>query len=212
MICTAPQLQAAAPEWQDQFLAMMPTIETHARLMFRRLDPEARDDAVEEVIANACVAFARLVRQDKTDRAFPSALARFAVAQFRDGRRVGNRRNVRDVLSSYAQRRKRMQVERLDWFNETRGEWMEAVVEDHRTPVPDQVAFRCDFPVWLKNLSARNRQIAKALAVGHTTGDVAKRFRVTPGRVSQLRREMYQSWNEFQNETTDDAPTFPKDA
>lgn len=197
MICTASQLQATAPEWQNQFLAMMPAIETHARLMFRRLDPEARDDAVEEVIANACVAFARMVGQDKTDRAFPSALARFAVAQFRDGRRVGNRQHIRDVLSPCAKKRRRQKVERLDRFDDTRGEWMEAVVEDRRTPILEQVAFRCDFPQWLKHLPARSRQVAQELAIGHSTGDVAKRFGLTPGRISQMRRELHQSWEEF---------------
>ena len=50
MICTAPQLRAAASEWQARFLVMLPLIETHARLVFRRLDPEARDDAVQEVL------------------------------------------------------------------------------------------------------------------------------------------------------------------
>ena len=174
MICTAPQIRSAAAEWQARFLVMLPLIETHARLVFRRLDPEARDDAVQEVIANAFVAFARLVQLQKADVAYPSALARFAVAQFRDGRRVGNRMNVRDVLSPYAQKRRRKPVERLDRFDETRGEWMEAVVEDHRTPVADQVAFRCDFPDWLKSLPARTRRIVQELALGHSTGDVAK--------------------------------------
>lgn len=211
MICTASQLQATAPEWQDQFLAMMPAIETHARLMFRRLDPEARDDAVEEVIANACVAFARMVRQDKTDRAFPSALARFAVAQFRDGRRVGNRQHIRDVLSPCAKKRRRQKVERLDRFDDTRGEWMEAVVEDHRTPILEQVAFRCDFPQWLKHLPARSRQVAQELAIGHSTGDVATRFGLTPGRISQMRRELHQSWDEFHQGLPEDR-TISEDA
>ena len=201
MICTAPQLRAAASEWQARFLLMLPLIETHARLVFRRLDPEARDDAVQEVLANAFVAFARLVERQRADEAYPSALARFAVAQFRDGRRVGNRMNVRDVLSPYAQKRKRIPVERLDRLDETRGQWMEAVVEDHRTPVADQVAFRCDFPDWLKSLPARTRRIVQELALGHSTSDVAKRFGVTPGRISQMRREMHESWQEFQDET-----------
>jgi hypothetical protein len=184
---------------------MVPTIEAHARLAFRRLDPDSRDECVQEAVANALVAFVRLVDQQKTDVAFPPALARFAVAQIRDGRRVGNRRNVRDVLSPYAQKRKRLHIKRLDRFDQTRGQWIEAVLEDDRTPIADQVAFRCDFPVWLDSLPVRDRQIAQALAVGHGTGDVAKRFGVSPGRISQLRREMHQSWKQFQNETVDDA-------
>jgi len=186
---------------------MLPAIETHARLVFRHLDPEAREDAVEETIANALVAFVRLVQLQKTDVAYPSALARYAVAQIHDGRRVGNRLNVRDVLSPYAQKQKDIQVERLDRFDKEDDCWVEAVVEDHRTPVPEQAAFRCDFPAWLASLPRRNRRIAVSLSLGHSTSEVAKRFRVSPGRVSQLRREMHQSWDEFHGDSTAGATT-----
>lgn len=197
---TSPR-RRPVPSWHQRFLAMLPAIETHARLVFRHLGPEARADAVQETIANALVAFVRLVQLEKTDVAYPSALARYAVAQVQDGRRVGNRLNVRDVLSPYAQKQKGIQVERLDRFDEEEGQWVEAVVEDDRTPVPDQAAFRCDFPAWLGSLTRRNRRIAQALSVGHTTGEVARRFRVSPGRVSQLRREMHQSWQDFHGES-----------
>ena len=201
MIQIVRRPQAVGPPWQEPFLAMLPAIQTHARCAFRHLDPEAREEAVEEAIANAFVAFARLVELGKTEVAYPTVLAGYAVAQFKDGRRVGNRRNGRDVLSSYAQKRNHIEVERLDRFDKKEGEWLEAVVEDHRTPIPDQVAFRCDFPAWLDTLSRRNRRIAESLAVGHTTGEVAHRFRVSPGRVSQLRAELHRSWQEYQSET-----------
>ena len=200
MICSAPRPRRNACPWQVRFLAMLPAIEAQARFAFRRLDPEAREDAIQETIANALVAFVRLVQREKTNVAYPTALVRFAVAQIHDGRRVGNRLNVRDVLSPYAQQQKGIRGERLDRFDEEDNQWVEAVVEDDRTPVPDQVAFRCDFPAWLERLSRRNRRIAEALAVGHTTSAVARRFRVSPGRISQLRRDLQRSWQEFQGE------------
>lgn len=195
-----PPRRMASP-WHERFLAMLPAIQDQARFAFRRLNPEAREDAIQETIANALVAFVRLVQRQKADIAYPTPLVRFAVAQIRDGRRVGNRLNVRDVLSPYAQQEKGIRVERLDRFDEEDNEWIEAVVEDPRTPIPEQVVFRCDFPTWLESLSRRNRRIALALVVGHTTGEVAKRFRVSPGRISQLRRDMQQSWQEFHGET-----------
>ena len=200
MICRPSRPRRTTAPWQVRFLAMLPAIEAQARFAFRHLGPEAREDAIQETIANALVAFVRLVQREKANVAYPTALARYAVAQIHDGRRVGNRLNVRDVLSPYAQQQKGIHVERLDRFDEEDNEWVEAVVEDHRTPIPDQVVFRCDFPVWLKRLSRRNRRIAEALAVGHTTGDVARRFKVSPGRISQLRRDLQQSWQEFQGE------------
>jgi len=111
---------------------------------------------------------------------------------------VGNRLNVHDVLSSHCQRRKGIAVERIDHFDEEDGQWQEAVVVDTRTaPVPDIVAFRCDFPAWLDTLSRRNRKITLTLASNESTNGVARKFRVSPGRISQLRRELAKSWRTF---------------
>jgi len=114
---------------------------------------------------------------------------------------VGNHLRVGEVLSEYAQRKKGFAVERLDRFDKESGQWIEAVVEDSRTPVPDQVAFRIDFPAWLRLQTKRNRRIAEALAVGNTTGEVARRFKLSPARISQLRQDFHQSWQEFYGET-----------
>ena len=62
------------------------------------------------------------------------------------------------------------------------------------------MAFRCDFPAWLGTLSPRNRRIAQFLALGNRTQDVARKFKVSEGRVSQLRREMAESWKAFVGE------------
>ena len=132
-----------APAWQRQFLAMLPSIHSCARHAFGHLDPERRADAVEEVLANAAVAFARLVALDKTDLAYPTVLARYGIAQVREGRRVGARLRIGEVLSPYAQRKKGFIVQRLDRWDHDTGQWLEAIVEDHRTPVPDQVASLC---------------------------------------------------------------------
>ena len=192
--------RASLPDWHQQFLKMLPVIRKYANNAFQHLDTEGREDAVHEVIANALVAFARLVQLGKADLAYPTVLARYGAAQLREGRRVGNRRRVSEVLAEYAQRKKGFVVERLDRFRKESGEWLEAVVEDPRTPVPDQVAFRIDFPAWLNSQTKRNRRIAEALAVGSTTGEVARRFKLSPGRISQLRQQFHQSWQEFQGD------------
>ena len=48
-------------------MAMLPQILTHAKCAFAHLKPEARAEAVQEVVANSCQAYARLVEQGKTD-------------------------------------------------------------------------------------------------------------------------------------------------
>jgi hypothetical protein len=198
MIAHRKQLchRPSPPAWHTAFLAMLPTIRTHARIAFRHLDPEAREEAVQEVIANACRAYKRLVDLGKADIGYAGVLARYGVAQVKDGRRVGGRLNVRDISSEYCQRRKGVTVKRLDRFDREEG-WQEIVVEDkHATPA-DVARVRVDFSDWLRTLRRRDRRIAETLSVGETTSDVAKRFRVSPSRVSQLRHELRDSWDEF---------------
>ena len=188
------------PAWHKRLLAMLPTVRRNAKIAFRHLDAESREDAVAEVIANVTAAFARLVNLGKAHLAFPTVLTRYAISQFRDGRRVGNRFRISEVLSRHAQRKKGFFVERLDHRRKDTGEWNEAIVEDSRTPVPEQVAFRIDFPQWLARLTRRNRKIAEALSLGNTTSDVARHFRMSPGRISQLRAEFYHSWRDFHHD------------
>jgi hypothetical protein len=186
--------------WHARFLAMMPGIRQYARIAFRNLKFEAKEDAVVEAIANALHAYVALHKRGKEELAYATVLARYAVAQTLAGRRVGSHLNCQDVFTREAQRRNRFSLRRLSEFNDEEDVWFEATIEDTKTSVADQAAFRCDFPVWLSTHSPRNRQIAQALAVGDSPGDVAKRFGVSPGRISQLRRELHDSWMEFHGE------------
>ena len=65
---------------------MLPVIHAYARGAFAHLNPEARQDMIQEVIANALVAYARLYQQGRVALAYPTVLARYGVAQVRDGR------------------------------------------------------------------------------------------------------------------------------
>jgi hypothetical protein len=186
-----------SPRWHRAFLVMLPVIVRQLRVTFRHLHGEAREEAVAEGVANACATYQRLAKQGRAHLGFPTVLARFAAAQVVDGRQVGSGQNSRDVLSPRAQKLKQFQVERLDRFNDEENQWMEAIVEDPHTPVFDQVCFRLDFPDWLARLSRRNRRIAGYLSLGNSTSAVAKRFRISAARVSQLRREFYNSWQVF---------------
>ena len=47
----------------------------------------------------------------------------------------------------------------------------------------------------------RQRRIAQALAIGERTKDVAKRFKLSPGRIAQLRAEFREAWLAFQGES-----------
>src|SRR5947208_2510763 len=151
--------------------------------------PEARADLIQEVIANACCAYARLVARGKEDVAFATPLAMYAIKQVRAGRRVGNKMNVRDITSSYCKVFRGVTIERLDKFDDAKGEWKEVLVEDRRTGPAETAAARIDVSAWLRSLGRKKGQIAKMLAKGERTKQVAKLFDLSEGRVSQLRNE-----------------------
>ena len=187
--------------WQQRFLDMLPTIKLQAEHRLRRLPGHEREELLAEAIAIAFCMFVNLVQRGKIDLAYATPLAVYGCRQALVGRRAGHPLNVNDITSRHCQQRKRVRVERLDRFDVKKGQWREAVVEDHRTPVPDQAAFRCDFPEWLKTLSDRDRQIAETLSTGEGTTGTAKQFGVTAGRISQVRAKLREAWDEFHGET-----------
>ena len=193
-----PTSISTTPENHAAFVMMLPTIRRAAQISFRKLRPELRDELIEEVIANAFVAYARLAAQGQADRALPSPLARFAIAQVRAGRRVGNRLRIREVLSHYAQYQQGFRVERLDVFDEEENCWEQIVVEDRRATPADVAACRLDFSAWLRLLPTCRRKIALALAAGETTKGAAEQFGLSPARISQLREWLKKSWERFQ--------------
>jgi hypothetical protein len=182
---------------------MLPAIRKQAQIAFRSVLAEAREELIQEVIANCFVAYQRLVKRKRAARAFPSALARFAISQVRAGRRVGNRLRISDVLSKHAQLNKGFLVESLCQFDPETAAWREMLVEDKRGNPADVAAARIDFAEWLRTLSRQQRRVAKVLATGETTSGAARKFCLTEGRISQLRHELRDTWETFQHESYD---------
>ena len=201
-----PLRQAANSQHNERFLELVPAIERYARLAFRHVQPEEREEAICEVVAYAYCAFRRLSELGKLDVAYASPLARFGVARFRAGRRIGSRQNAGDVFSGAAQRRVGFSLVSLHSTCSGSEIWEEALADDTLTPIPDQVAFRLDFPAWLQGLSRRDRKLAKFLALGNTPSEAARQFAVSRARVSQLRKELQASWQAFQGEVAQPGP------
>ena len=193
--------QTLPAEWHEPFVAMLPKIDSYLRMAFRDLNPDAKEEAVQEGLANALVAYRRLCERGKQDLAYPTVLARFAAAQVVDGRQVAERTNVRDVSSRVCRQRKGVHVQRLDHYDAEEQAWREVLVEDRRAGPADTAAIRIDFAAFMRSLSQRERKIALKLAAGKTTGVAAKLFRLSAARVSQLRRELLNKWRAFQGES-----------
>ena len=73
----------------------------------------------------------------------------------------------------------------------------DALTDNDVAPVPDQVAFRQDFPRWRRCRSHRDRQIIRELMVGERTLDVARKYGLSAARISQKRREFQEDWLAF---------------
>ena len=189
--------------WQAGFLAVLPVVQTHARIQFRKLPAEQREEAVQETIAAACVSYQLAVTQGKRDVVRPGPLADFAVRHVRTGRHVGGRQDAaKDVMSPMARKRHGVQVQSFHARRSGDGAdgWRQVAIEGRNASVADLAAFRLDFAQWLKGLARRDRRIITAFVSGERTAAVADRFGLTEGRVSQLRRKFERAWATFQGE------------
>jgi DNA-directed RNA polymerase specialized sigma24 family protein len=195
----------AAVDLHTRFLSVLPRIERYARTALSALScPCAREDAVAEVVALAWSWYRRLTERGRDPSAFVSALTAYAVRQVRSGRRLCGQEKAKDVLSRRAQRRHGFAVHGLpDSRSPAAQVFAEALRDNTRTAVPEQVAFRLDFPAWRSELSRRRRAVVDALLTGASGKQVAERFGITPTRVSQLRRDFKQDWDAFCAEPAD---------
>jgi hypothetical protein len=184
---------------QVRFLSILPRIELHGRISFRYLRcPDQRADAIAEVVALSWCWYVRLAERGKDATRFPSTLADYAARAVRAGRRVGGRERSRDVLSPTAQRHHHFTVERLPDVSTLRSNPLaEALRDNTQTPPPEQVAFRLDFPAWLRTRTERDRRLAEDLMTGERTSDVSTKYGLSPARISQLRRDFHQDWSHF---------------
>jgi hypothetical protein len=200
---------------QAAFLSILPAIRTHASIYFRGLRcPGKRDDAVAETVAVAWKWHLRLAERGKDATRFPCALASLAARHVRCGRRLCGQEKGEDCLSSLAQAQHGFRLEPLphstcrdreSLYGNTHGQhyadaFEERLGDNTQTPVLDQVVFRCDFKDWLGGLPPRDRLVVAALMAGERAGDVAGKFGVSPGRVSQMRRELMLGWRRFVGE------------
>jgi hypothetical protein len=126
-----------------------------------------------------------------------------------NGRLVGGHVNSRDVLSRVARRKHGFAVRSL---HQPGADWREFLQDHHRTPVPDQVAFRLDWRSFLARQSPRNQRLMRLLAQGHSATSVAQQTGLSPGRVTQLRQRFCQAWRTFIGESPDQDGSEQKQA
>jgi hypothetical protein len=194
------------------FLAILPRIERHGQVYFRHLAcPDKREEALAEMRGLSWKWYVRLHQRGKDPARFVSAIATYAARAVRSGRRVCGHEKANDVLSPVAQRRHGFAVEPLPYSTSTSHDRLyglpsgqeaqdafeERLHDNTVTPPPEQAAFRIDFPAWRLTRSERDRRLVDELIAGGRTKDVSATFGISPGRVSQLRRDFMEDWNRF---------------
>jgi hypothetical protein len=108
---------------------------------------------------------------------------------------------ARDALSPLAQQRQGFAVGQLPDCSGPHGNaFDEALRDNRRTPPDEQCAFRIDFPAWRATRAERDRRALDDLMLGERTLDVAGKYGLSPGRVSQLRREFLLDWRRYISE------------
>ena len=193
---------ATSRRWQSNFLAVLPAVQSHAMVCFRRLRPDARAEAMADTIARAFVDYGCLAKRNRLAHAYAGSLASFAVQRVRGHRQVGSRQNSKDVLNPLTHQKKGITVNSLSPWCGKEDTWRDLVLESRRVSPADQACFNVDFQEWLKRWPQRHRQIIGYLASGHRVKAVARKFGVTEGRVSQMRDQYRRSWEQFQGAAT----------
>ena len=162
---------------QQDFVRLLPDTERYAKHVFRRCRPADRDELVSETVARMWLFFVRLSARGKDPKRVFRPLLRFCILAVKDGRRVGEQRNCKELY--HCARRDGLRIVSLeDRDDKSRSPWREILAETKVFSPAETAAARLDIEAWLKEQSARNRSIANLLAAGEGTASVAKRFRL----------------------------------
>jgi hypothetical protein len=200
---TTPTHPIPLARLQAAFLAsVLPKVLSHGSVYFRHVrSAELKEECIAEMVALTWRWHLRLAQRGKDATRFPTALATFAARAVRSGRKLTGMERTKDVLSPLAQQRKGFAVGKLPDCSTLDGSPLsEALHDNTQTPPDEQCAFRIDFPAWRATHADRDRRLLDDLMLGERTLDVAGKYGLSPGRVSQLRREFLTDWRRFISE------------
>ena len=181
------------PHVQEQFVDMMPEIQSRASLTFRHLNPEAKEEAVAETVALCWMNHVHCVSMGKSIG--PSSLAHYAMLGIRSGRSLNGQSSV-DVMAPRTQILGRVVVESLDTerdaYTSNDGWWDRSdILEDRHTweqPF-ERVRIKHDYGAFLSEpyVTKQEQRVFELLAEGWRTGHIAEELAVSAPRVCQIK-------------------------
>lgn len=117
--------------------------------------------------------------------ATPQTIAAFAIRHVASGRQF--RESSRSITGPNPRRRPKPRRAGFD---------PSAIFREGANPAR-VVCFRDLYQVWLETLNDRQRKVVELLANGDRTEEAAAKCGLTPGRISQIRREVERRWHEL---------------
>ena len=198
---TKPKTKVAkytTEEINDRFLEMLPTIQQQARRAFSGYDADRRQEAIQAVAVIAFEMTKNLAAAGRLHDAYPSAISRFAIGRYRQGR-TGTSVSTTDVTSPFCQQLGRARIKHYGLAHNIADSFeSESLARDARYPVHRLAQFRLDFfEGFYQRQSSKDQEIIRLLAYGESTGDVAKKYNVAPAMVTYWRRKYEKSWREY---------------
>jgi len=163
---------------RNTFANLVPEMTRIANAAFHDLEPDAREEAVQNTLALTWKSYHTLIQQGRgSDTGIIRSVLWYSIRRTKVGRTMlGTGDKIPRCVFDYAMK-SRVKFEKID---------VRHFVSD-TTPIPDAVSFRIDVPDFLSTLSHRQQRMAQELIAGETTSAVAAMLKVTPGAVSQFR-------------------------
>ena len=166
---------------QDGFLRILPEIRRLLRWCFRDEQVERRQEHVQEALCQAWAMYLPAHRRGK--RLSAHGLAWYAWLATRSGRRFcwESKRSVKKSESLES-----LNLDEL-FACDGRARW----------PVPEQAAFRIDWPQFVGQRNVKERQAIALLAIGHRRSEAAALLGISRAWMTQHMSRVHRDWQEF---------------
>jgi DNA-binding NarL/FixJ family response regulator len=163
----------------DFYRDVVPVVSLHAKLVFR--GQHDADDKLSDAISVAWQALLTAPQE-----ASPQSLAVYACLRVKSGRQF--RQSAKSIDGPNPRRHRKPKRNKAD---------LGKVLARERNNPAALATVKMDFTAWLPLLTQREHRYLEAFLSGETTKEIARRFRVSTARVSQVRRELWEHWKAF---------------
>ena len=171
-----------------------------SRTVPRVVNPSDCEDSEELVQDTLATAAEMLQSLEKAGRKIPAkSVAFYSIQRAKSGRRA-YQSGASDPLSPVFRTRNTSAIVPIDAPMQSEGEGSRTMSDFIGAPTedPSETALRrIDWESFLGTLASREKQILSCIADGWRNMDIARRFKVTPARITQMKREIAERIKQF---------------